>query len=37
MADNDASFPKGFRGAAVYSGVKEDTSKLDVSLLTRHR
>lgn len=34
MADN---FPQGFRGAGVYCGVKEDTTKLDLALLASDR
>ncbi|TWT48672.1 bifunctional glutamate N-acetyltransferase/amino-acid acetyltransferase ArgJ [Botrimarina hoheduenensis] len=30
-------FPPGFRGAAVYSGVKEDKTKLDLSLIVSDR
>lgn len=37
MSDEETKFPKGFSGAGVYSGVKEDTSKLDVSLIAADR
>lgn len=30
-------FPKGFQGSGLYSGVKEDTSKLDLSLIVSDR
>lgn len=37
MADNQFQLPKGYTTGGVYSGVKEDTSKLDLSLLVSDR
>lgn len=37
MSDNQFQLPKGFTAGGVYSGVKEDTSKLDLSLLVSDR
>lgn len=37
MSDNQFQLPKGYTAGGVYSGVKEDTSKLDLSLLVSDR
>lgn len=37
MSENQFQLPKGFTTGGVYSGVKEDTSKLDLSLLVSDR
>ncbi|QDT68343.1 Arginine biosynthesis bifunctional protein ArgJ [Planctomycetes bacterium MalM25] len=37
MSENQFQLPKGFTAGGVYSGVKEDTSKLDLALLVSDR